>query len=146
MRYLYRHTSLDLTIGKIGLAVLGLGLGVYLVLNPPERVAVHMASWIVAGAFGIGGLLALLIRPRVHILITETNVIVDPDGPFRRIPFRMIHHVEINNGSRKAAVVLVLRNGERLNISDRIGRNAQLGPLFDRIGVLTRDVGPGGDR
>lgn len=140
MQLRYRHTSRDLTLAKLALAAAGLGLALALGFWPPRDFWWHVGLWVLAGSAGFGGLLALMIRPRVYLVVTDREIVLDPDGPFRRIPLRHVHHAEFGDGPDGPVVTLQLRNGDRIDISGRIGRRDDLQPLLAELGIMTRVV------
>ena len=125
MRLLYEHRSALRTPPKLALIAGGAGLTAWQL----------WALWIVAATLQIGGALLLLVRPRVHLWITEAEVIIDPQGPHRRIPLRMIHHVETGEGG---APRLRLRNGEAVELAGK-GRVRAMFRALDQLGLPRRD-------
>jgi hypothetical protein len=135
MRLLYEHRSALRTPPKLALIAGGAGLTAWLAQEPGLPGWQLWALWIVAATLQIGGALLLLMRPRVHLWITEAEVIIDPQGPHRRIPLRMIHHVETGEGG---APRLRLRNGEAVELTGK-GRVRAMFRALDQLGLPRRD-------
>ena len=137
MRILYEHRSPQRTKRKAALIAIGALMVAALVGYPPATLVWTWALWALASALLLLGTALLVIPPVIRIWITPNEILLHPMTLHQRIPIQHVHDMELQD--QDDTLILYLRNGETVEISEWFGDPDKIAALLNQLGVSTRE-------